>query len=184
MAGLKSTGPVTVAQLRQRIAGLAEPRFRADLSRVLAAAAGKLVNDGFLTSTDPYGNPWAPLRHRDGKPLLLTGRMRASVASIPMNDGFRIDTTASYAPFHQYGGKRGGHRAARVQAVRRGRFISRVKASRFKGKSIGVRFLPETTGGLPQRQMIPMAETGGIPPKWVQVFDRETSDLVERTLRR
>lgn len=184
-AGVNSRGRLTIPDLKRKIAGLREAPFRRELSQVLAVAAGTLVNDGFRNSVNPYGKPWEPLKSRQGKPLLLTGRMRASVAAVGLDNGFRIDATASYAAHHQYGTKRRAQRKARTQPVnRRGRFISRVKAARAKGRSVGVRFLPAGEGGLiPQRQMIPMAETGGIPPKWVEVFNRDTSALITRTIR-
>lgn len=186
MAGIRSTGRVTVADLQRKIASLNEPTFRRDLSQSLALAADKLVQDGFRSETNPYGKPWQPLKYRSGKALQLTGGLRASVATVALGNGFRIDVTKSYGVFHQYGTTHRPKRAARAQAVNRsGRFMSRLKAERAKGRSVGVRFIPAGEGGLiPQRQMIPMAETGGLPQKWVQVFDHETDKLVHSTLER
>jgi phage gpG-like protein len=37
-----------------------------------------------------------------------------------------------------------------------------------------------TRRGVPQRQMVPMPETGGLPASWRSVFDRDTRALVRR----
>jgi phage gpG-like protein len=110
-SGIHSRGKLTIPVLQGRLKRLRDPAFRAELAQVLAETAGKLVADGFRKSVDPYGVSWRPLkrkRWRDkrgtkGKPLLDTGRLRASFATAPRPGGFRIDATASYAPRHQKG---------------------------------------------------------------------------------
>jgi len=184
MSGIRSTGGLTIPELSRRVSALRSPSFRSELSQVLAAAAGKLINDGFRDSVDPYGRPWAPLKYRKGQPLLKTGRGRASFTSRPLANGFRIDATARYMIFHQKGTKP-HQRAARAAATNaRGRFISRQAAGRAK-RSVRVSFIPaHAAGGIPQRQMVPMAETGGLPATWVQTFNRDTDALVQRIAKR
>ncbi len=142
-AGIKSRGGLTIPGLRSRIAGLSGPAFRAKLSQVLSAAAFKMTMDTFHRSTDPYGRAWARLKVRKGKPLLDTGRMRASTYFVPLASGFRVDFSANYAVHHQYGTRR-----------------------------------------MVRRQMIPMPETGGLPPTWSERFDKETEALITRELKR
>ncbi len=87
----------------------------------------------FREGRDPYGARWAALKHRNGKPLLDTGRGRASVTSSRTADGFRIGFAARYMGFHQDGVDKTYHRAAssRNQALgANGRFISRKAAGK------------------------------------------------------
>jgi phage gpG-like protein len=58
----------------------------------------------FRESRDPYGAAWAPLKSRSGKPLLKTGRGRASIAVSDLNPtalSFRIGTNVRYTRVHQ-----------------------------------------------------------------------------------
>lgn len=176
-AGVHSTGRLSIPDLRKRIAGLGEQPFRGQLSARLSAAAFKLTMDTFKTSTDPYGNRWAALVARKGQPLLDTGRMRGSIFFNPLADGFRVDFSVPYAAHHQYGTTKRAVRKARGQRVdKRGRFTRK--------KGTGSRFIRGGAGGLiPRRQMFPMAETGGLPPTWRDVFDKEADALVRRAVR-
>lgn len=181
MASGVQSRALTIPMLRRRLAQFDSPAFRATLAQVCAAAAGKFVNDGFRRGVDPYGDPWQPLASRKGKPLLDTGRLRASFATSPIPGGFRIDATASYAPFHQFG-TQPSNRRARVQPIdKHGKFISRAKASKRRRGAIAIRRLSaHRHGGIPARPMVPTPEQGGIPFKWQKAFAREAKDLVKR----
>lgn len=85
-----------------------------DVVKAIAAEAQDLVAEGFRTSTAPNGVPWRPLaqararnrrRGDRGKPLVDTGRLRASVTTRPRIDstGFTITADPIYAATHQYG---------------------------------------------------------------------------------
>lgn len=171
------TSPLTIPILRAQIAALRSPGFRARLSQVLAAAAGKLVNDGFRSGVDPYGRPWAPLKSREGKPLLLTGRMRASFAAAPISGGFRIDGTANYTRFHQFGTKPHRKVARTAKQNARGRFVALQRS----GSLLKIR--EHMNPGIPARPMIPTKEQGGLSEKWLAVFKQETAALIERTMK-
>lgn len=147
--------------LRARVDAAGQPAFRAELGRILGVAGMKQLADEFKGSRDPYGKKWEPLRHRQGKPLLDTGRMAASVAVKPRVDGFDLVMTASYAPFHQYGVR---NKPRRRDA--RGRF-SRPEMRDRRGRILR-RFL------VPQRQMLPMDSTGGLGPIWERAFQRQS----------
>lgn len=177
MAGITPRGSITISTLRARVAGLGEPPFRAKMSQVLAAAAGKLVADTFAKQQNPYGKAWQPLQYRRGQALRLTGRLKASVATVPLPNGFRIDATAEYGRFHQYGTKPGSRAARVAKQSASGRFVGKKKA----GNLVTIR--EHAHAGIPQRQFIPMPETGGLPDSWRAVFDRDTADLVTRQLR-
>lgn len=109
--------------LQRRLLGAAavEP----ELTKRLGVAFMKEVADEFRQSRDPYGKPWAPVvrnRKRDrrarakraaagkppkaDKPLIDTGRMRASVVARTERSTVRIAIPVQYASFHQDGTKR------------------------------------------------------------------------------
>lgn len=184
MSGIVQTsGRLTIKGLRDQIAKIDGPQFRSDLSEVCAEAALKFVNDGFRQSKDPYGDPWEPLSYRKGQPLLKTGRLRASFATQVVPDGFRIDATAAYAIFHQYGTKPHARRARFQPIGKGGRFAARRKFAKQKRGAVALRFLPGgTTGGVVARPMVPTPEQGGIPYKWQRKFGQEAKALVRRTL--
>jgi phage gpG-like protein len=104
-------------------------RIRPDLLPVIAqrVAAGfvKLVADEFRQSRDPYGNPWKPVVRARGKdlrararrlaagkpvksdkPLIDTGRLRASVVARADGSTVRVALPVEYASYHQYGTRR------------------------------------------------------------------------------
>jgi phage gpG-like protein len=102
-----------LALLEKRLATLGKRGTR-DAVKAMAAEATDLVAEGFRTSTAPDGTAWRPLakararnrrRGDRGKPLLDTGRLRASVTTAPRisGDGFVITADPIYAATHQYG---------------------------------------------------------------------------------
>ncbi len=62
------------------------------------------VQLGFRNSKDPWGNEWSPLLHRDGKPLVDTGRLRSSITYFhPDQSSVIVGTNLDYAAIHQFG---------------------------------------------------------------------------------
>lgn len=183
MSGIVQTGGrLTIRGLREQLAKIDGPQFRNDLAEVCAEAAGKFISDGFRRSRDPYGDSWEPLKSRSGQPLLLTGRLRASFATTVVPGGFRIDATAQYAIFHQYGTKP-GKRRARLQPVRGGRFARRRSFDKQRRGAVALRFIPSGfSGGIPARPMVPTPEQGGLPYLWQKKFGQEAKDLIRRSL--
>ena len=102
-----------LALLERRLSQLSKTGVR-DVVKAMAAEATDLVAEGFRAGTAPDGTPWRPLararaRNRKrgdrGKPLMDTGRLRASVTTRPSltADGFVISADPIYAATHQYG---------------------------------------------------------------------------------
>jgi phage gpG-like protein len=161
------------AQLKrfaQLVKTAGEPGFEHALSRGLGAASLKLFSDGFRKSRDPYGKPWKPLKFRKGKPLLDTGRMRASAAIIMRPRGFELHVTANYASTHQYGKKNIRPLRARflVFSVGRGR-----RKKLFFARKVTV----------PRRQMLPEKKTGGLGPIWQEAFRKEAKKQTQAHFR-
>lgn len=176
--GLHHVRGPTLAQLRHRIAQASGAVFRARLAQNLAEEARHQVDDCFRGERDPYGKPWDPLKHRKGKILQDSGRMHASTATAARPDGFVIEITATYAKYHQYGAKLKPRANAHN---RRGRFMSRARASTARGRAVRVSF--SRGGEIPQRQMIPMIQTGGLGPIWAGAFNRVTTRMLDEALR-
>jgi len=174
--------------LRDRLAAMAAPPFRARAVQLCAAAAMKLVADEFRGSHAPDGTTWKALVSRKGKPLLDTGRLRASFSVSPLVDAFRIGTAVAYAGYQQFGtaARDVAARVARQNA--RGRFISG-KARKASGKNFEgtvtrggylVRLRAHRNGGIPARPMLPGAS---LPPTWREAFDREISRALRAQIR-
>ena len=105
-----------------RLAG--SPAFRLGLAKQLAASAKLLVANQFKTGTNPYGQPWAPLkaqRRRQGSKKrsdvigvnrgLMRNSLSAPAATIATDRGFRIGSDRFYAKFFNSGTK---HSPARL----------------------------------------------------------------------
>lgn len=160
-------------QVKRALRALMESdKVRSRVAKAMGEAALKQLNDGFRNSVDPYGAKWAPLarnRARNAKkggvskPLLDTGRLRRSFALRTTPEGFSLWTKTKYAPYHQYG--TGGRKAASFRwqpTSRKGRFLSKAKAAKAKGKSVGVRGLSFAAGSgkIPPRMMVPTKDRG------------------------
>lgn len=102
-----------LAALQKQLAAVAAKGRRIAV-KAMASEATDLVADGFRSSTSPGGVAWRPLarararnrrRGDRGKPLVDTGRLRASVTTRPQvsEDGFVITADPIYAATHQYG---------------------------------------------------------------------------------
>jgi phage virion morphogenesis protein len=83
------------------------PALKRDVLRVIAEDARTRVDEGFAASRSPEGAAWRPLararRRGAGRPLLDTGRLRASITYQVTANGFLLKTTLVYAATHQYG---------------------------------------------------------------------------------
>lgn len=108
-------------EFRRRIASVV-PELLPKLANRIGVAFVKEVGNQFRESRDPYGNAWAPVfrdRKRDrrararrqakglppraDKPLIDTGRLRASATARVEGDSVRVALPVEYASYHQYG---------------------------------------------------------------------------------
>jgi phage gpG-like protein len=144
-----------LVKLRERIGHAMTPQFQAEMAQGWGAACLKELMDEFKQSRDPYGRPWKKLALRRGRPLLLTGRMRASASVRPRPAGFELVITAAYAATHQYGFK--GIKPVRAKALS---WQVKGRKKRFFAQSVDI----------PRRQMIPDKGRLG---KWGDAIKRE-----------
>jgi len=102
------------------------------VSRNMAEEAVGLVQDGFRSETDPYGERWKPKQNPDGRKTLsgVTGRLKTGW-HLKTQDakGFTVAPSVEYALYHQ--------------APRRGR-SGRLKRPRR-------RMVPVTRQGMPRK---------------------------------
>lgn len=107
---------------QRRLDAVAHGEFKNELGRRVSVAFRKEVADEFRESRDPYGNAWKPVfrnRKRDrrararreakglviraDKPLIDTGRLRASVIARAVGTDVRVSLPVEYASYHQRG---------------------------------------------------------------------------------
>jgi phage gpG-like protein len=105
-------GQVALPPLIRKFAELASGRTLTIISQNLAEEAIDLVKQGFAAEKDPFGNPWAPLKSRQGKILQDTARLKNSFTRGAANAaGFRFGSNVAYGTFHQTGTSRMPKRA-------------------------------------------------------------------------
>lgn len=115
----------SLERLQRQVDALAKQKLTAELAPRVGAAFMKELADEFRQSRDPYGNAWAPVfrnRRRDrlargrraaagkavraDKPLVDTGRLRASATAKADGTKVRIVLPVEYASYHQEGTRR------------------------------------------------------------------------------
>lgn len=165
-------------QLAKRIGELAKGSAQKSIVKAIANAAIAQSLGCFRESRDPYGTAWAPLKSRNGKPLLRTGRLRSSIAVQESGDAsFRIGSNVRYAVFHQQGVDKVFKRKARTQEMlRRARGKKAGQFVKFNTKIRGenltasvLRFAAKDVHiTIPRRQFIP--DRGFLGPIWAKAF--------------
>jgi hypothetical protein len=109
-------------RFRAQVKAAARAEFIPVIAKLVGVALTKLVLDGFRLSEDQYGDAWASVernRARDrkaksrraragkpaksDKPLIDTGRMRASVTHVVSGGDVRVVIPVEYASYHQEG---------------------------------------------------------------------------------
>ena len=80
------------------------PGFKPVMDRIGQRVKSR-IQLGFRNSTDPWGNEWIGIIHREGKPLVDTGRLRSSITYFADSEQVEIGTNVEYAAVHQFGGK-------------------------------------------------------------------------------
>lgn len=169
-------------QLRALQARTSEARLRAiapELAKRLGAASLKLLADEFRQGRDPYGAAWLATQ-RGNPPLRRSGRMAGSVSAQPNGPTVKVTIGTTYAAYHQDGTRAHARKGGAIPVNRRGRFVSKRKLSA-KAASQSVKiFGAYTHGGIPKRQMLPEAQTGGLGPVWSAAFRDEERAVVLR----
>lgn len=167
--------------------GLGSIEFRLGLATNLAEESRTQVIFGFRNSVDPYGNPWKPLRSRDGQPLRDSGRLQNSVSARPhvTERGFTISTGVKYAAVHQYGATIraknatitiGGAGSDGQDMVTFGKPMLRFRVGGARPRTKG-RWVAKAQVTVPRRQFIPEGDVG---PRWGGALDSAAEAYVNR----
>lgn len=90
-------------RLRAGFEGMKTQGFKAGLCRQMGEHSRDLVLQCFENARDPYGNAWARLKYRRGRPLRLTGRLYNSITTRSSAQGWSVSTPVIYAATHNYG---------------------------------------------------------------------------------
>lgn len=184
MAGatVRFTGNVDgLKRLSVRLARLGNQQVLAAAARELGDESLRLVQDGFERGRSPHGQKWRRPRGRPGgRPLLDTGRLRASITTRTRGRmGFEIGTNAIYGAVHQYGAtirpKRAKYLAFRTGGVRGGK-TQRRGGKLGKGESWV--FAKQVT--IPARPYLP--DEGAMPGPWLRPLSAVLRDFVEEML--
>lgn len=161
----------------QRVQAQVLPR----IAQRVAVTTVELVGQEFDQGRDPYGAPWLPLKYRKGKPLQDTTRMQRSRTAQADGSNVRITVTASYAKYHQDGTKPHARAGAAIPQNRRGRFVSKKRAAQAKARVQKVAvFGGYQHGGIPRRQILPEASTGGLPSTWRAAISKDATDVLRK----
>jgi len=126
------------------------------VSRQMAEETIELIRDGIEDGRDPYGEPYAPLKLRDGRPLQDTGRMKVWERRAVTASGFTVQSPVQYAIYHQRGTGIYGPTKRPIKPVK-------AQALRIPVRG-GNPIFVQKVAGTPQRRMVP--EGGRLPSKW------------------
>lgn len=101
----------SLSGLSRVLAKLGSGDFKRDLLSEMATVAVAMAQEEFMTSRDPYGSAWAPLKRprRGGLgagPLLATGKTKGRIRSRLFADGFFLVSPTPQSVYHQGGTRR------------------------------------------------------------------------------
>lgn len=102
-----------VAHWAAQIGSLASGASLSEVSAEMAKATAGFIGEQFATGRDPFGNPWAPKKKPDGRPVGTgkTGRLKKYRVRFASASGFEV-----YNPNADY--RRWFHGGRRVQTPR------------------------------------------------------------------
>jgi phage gpG-like protein len=166
-----------------QLARLKSPEFRTRVAQLSGAFAMTAVSDCFEQSRDPYGVPWEPLKRRDGKPLVDTGALAASISAQPGEGSFKLVAPKKYAAIHQFGGRIAPHSRITPQTIwqnpETGRIVSRRTKLRLVYEHVSRARTYANGINIPARPYFPTKDRG-LPTSW----RRAVSEIVGREARR
>jgi phage gpG-like protein len=147
------------------------PKALQIVNEQLAEEAIDLIREGFEKSSDPYGNAWAPLVLRQGRPLEDTGGLKAGWFRQSVTaHGFTIANAKRYASYHQGGTGIYGPRKQRIVPI---------KAKVLRLGKTGM--VARSVKGTPIRRMVP--EKGRLPEAWKKRFSDTAQEVLTEIFR-
>ena len=127
---------------------------------------------GVRQGRDPYGKAWAPLTSRSGQPLRRTGNniQRSWTAGGETPNTFVFGSRFKYLATHQYGA---------LILPKSGNWRRRL---RFRTETSGLVYAREVT--IPQRQLVPEKDTGGLGAEWLKAFEATVRRYIEEKMKK
>jgi len=163
-----------LAKLRAQIEAL--PSLPNAIAIAAAPEISRLSDLEFSTGTDPYGNPWAPLKNGGGSPL--SGA--ADVSVIP--GAAKIKVVANKPlNFHDTGTRQTSRKTAAKalrKAVKQG-FLAKMDKATIKAQATAIRASSDVHD--PKRQIVP-DDGNGIPDAWEKAIAKTAADLFEKAV--
>lgn len=163
MAGNRVQLEIIDQDVREKLKSLQDSA--ADMSPALNVV-GRTVRDrillGFKFSQSPYGQQWAPLKIREGKPLIDSGRMRSSISYRVggTNGGQYVDVGTNYGPLNGGGTVAAVHQFGATIKPKQAKFL------RFMGRN-GYIFAKRVV--VPARPFLPIqGDELVLPDSWGQ----------------
>ncbi|MFM7011629.1 MAG: phage virion morphogenesis protein [Betaproteobacteria bacterium] len=167
------TVPINFGRLTSKLKNLdlvnRVPTEALNLSGPLLVGLSKLT---FRDSADPYGVPWAPLKSRDGKPLLDSGNLRNSINFKVAASVLRIGPNVGYGAIHQTGGTT----PARVITPKNAKAL----AFKIGGVTVFAKKVNHPGSKIPRRAYLP--DERGLPDDWRDVLKEQFETVVKRHL--
>lgn len=156
----------SVKKIQAGLNQLAGPQ-KAVLQKLLGQAAVAQASIGIRMSQTPYGEPFAALTSRVGKPLRRTGNniQRSWTAGQETPTTFVFGSRFKWLKTHQYGA---------VIKPKRAKYL------RFRMEATGNALLRRLEVTIPRRQMIPEKDTGGLGSRWTNAFKRTAKGYLEK----
>lgn len=151
--------------------------FESDKAEALGAIGADIqrrVKLGFRSSTDPWGVPWKPIKHRKGQPLVDTGRLRNSITYRSTADSVIVGTNVEYAAIQHFGGtiKRKPSQRTLYRQIKKsgefkkgGRFVKASRSNYATTANVG-----EYSINIAPRPFLPVDKAGqaNLPPEWAE----------------
>lgn len=149
-----------------------------DLQKRLGATAVAEAEKGVRQSRDPYGQAWAPLTSRTGRPLRDTGNniQRSWNARPRGTRSFVFGSRFKWLKTHQYGAVIVPKRASRLRFK-----VATSYSIRGRRATFGTVYAKRVV--IPRRQLVPEQNTGGLGPIWQKAFDRAAGRWLRDTTR-
>jgi len=142
------------------------------VGKQLAEETIELIRDGFESETDPYGNPWAPLKLRTGRILSDKGGLRSSWHQVSSSRrGFEVASGKLYAKWHQGGTGIYGPRKQRI-VPKRSRALGPINPGGLFFRSVK---------GTPKRRMVP--SRGPLPAAWRRRYVETAQEVLTEYFR-
>jgi len=131
-----------------------------DMMQAIGQDVAENVQLCFTDGRSPWGEQWEALKHRQGQPLIDTGRLRASIGITRIaHSSVSVGTRTRYSPTHQFGARQGAYGRTRRNS-------------------------PIPWGDVPARPFLPIRNgQADLPPEWKNQVADTIGEFISRAFR-